>query len=86
MREASADYDYACLVCRAGLLVDGRRPMPVSCRRRARRLQNLRARSGTDLDRLVRDLARAAEENLQRKLYGRSQDSATNPWTAGENA
>ena len=53
-------------------------------------LQQTSARSGSDLaldlDQLVRDLARADEENRQRKLYGRSQDSATNSCTTRENA
>ncbi len=88
VRATSVDYDYACLVCGAGLPVDGRGPMPTSCRRYARHLQSPCARSGSDrdLEQLVRgDLAQTAEENLQRKLYGHSQDSATNPSTAGEN-
>ncbi len=125
--ETSADYGYGCLVCSAALPVARRGPMPVYCRRCARRLQNLRARSGSvpaadprspvprqrlagraailrtairnaraeldeverqlaDLDQLARDLARAAEENRRRKLYGHLQDSATSPRTGGENA
>ena len=45
--ETSADYGYGCLVCSAALPVARRGPMPVYCRRCARRLQNLRARSGS---------------------------------------
>ena len=64
--------------------------LPVDCHRYARHLKTLRAGSGSDpaadLNQLARDLARAAEEDRQPKLYGRPQDSATNPWTAGENA
>ena len=82
--------DYGGLVCGTGLPVARWGSLPVNSRRCAWHLQNLRTRSGSDpaadLDQLVSDLARAAEENRQRKLYGRSQDSASNPWTAGENA
>lgn len=82
--------DHGCLVCGTGLPVARWASLPVDCRRCARRRQNLRARPGSDpapdLDQLVRDFARAAEENRQRILSGGSQDSATDPWTAGENA
>ena len=80
---------YGCLVCGTGLPVARWGSLPTDCRRCAWRLQNLRARPSSDpaagLDQLVRDLTRAAEENRQRKLYGRSQDSATDSWTTGEN-
>lgn len=80
------------LIARFGLPCGkfARAMLPVDCRRYARHLQTLRTRSDSDLaadlNRLIRDLARAAEEDRQPKLYGRPQDSATNPWTAGENA
>ena len=125
--ETSADYGYGCLVCGTALPVARRGPMPVYCRRCARRLQNLRARSGSvlpadprspvprqrlagravilrtairnaraeldeverqlaDLDQLARDLARDAEEQRRRRLFGHLQDSATDPSIGGENA
>ena len=125
--ETSADYGYGCLVCGTALPVARRGPLPVYCRRCARRLQNLRARSGSvlaadprspvprqrlagraailrtalrnaraeldeverqlaDLDRLARDLARDAEEQRRRQLYGHLQDSTTDPSIGGENA
>ncbi len=48
--ETSADYGYRCLACRVAVPVGRRGPMPVYCRRCAKRLQNLRARSGPALD------------------------------------
>ena len=48
--ETSADYGYGCLACRAAIPVRRRGPMPVCCRRCAKRLQNLRARSGPASD------------------------------------
>ena len=44
-RETSADYGYGCLVCGVALPVGRRGPMPVYCRRGAKRLQNLRSRA-----------------------------------------
>ena len=48
--ETSADYGFGCLACRAAMPVGRRGPMPVYCRRCAKRLQNLRARSGPAVD------------------------------------
>ena len=48
--ETSADYGYGCLACRAATPVGRRGPMPVCCRRCAKRLQHLRARSGPACD------------------------------------
>ncbi len=43
--ETSADYGYGCLVCGVAIPVGRRGPMPVYCRRCAKRLQNLRSRA-----------------------------------------
>ena len=48
--ETSADYGYGCLACRAPIPVGRRGPMPVYCPGCAKRLQNLRARSGPACD------------------------------------
>ncbi len=48
--ETSAAYGFGCLACGGAMPVGRRGPMPTYCRRCAKRLQNLRARSGHAAD------------------------------------